>query len=99
MAPKNSHDQTMFRIICNENIFITKSTLYLLNIPLLSQTRYKATPIKTNNNVQTGPKIQPGGLKTGFIKPLYQVSRLVILAIEPRNPANWGIIKDIANFL
>ena len=36
------------------------------------QTKYNEIPIKVKSKVQTGPKIQLGGLKLGLLIPLYQ---------------------------
>ena len=38
--------------------------------------------------VQTGPKIQLGGLNEGFLRFLYQVGIAFIVKTEPRIPAN-----------
>lgn len=66
--PKNMIDQKMFRISWTANQVI--ASLFFLK-PLI-QTRYKAIPINTYNKVQTGPKIQLGGLKNGLFNDAYQ---------------------------
>ena len=44
--------------------------------------------MKTNNNVQTGAKIQLGGLKLGLFNKSYQVPGSVTVKKEPKNPAD-----------
>ena len=52
------------------------------------QTKNKAMPIKTNNVVHTGPKIQFGGEKLGLMMPAYQVGIDWTVKIEPMIPAS-----------
>ena len=46
-------------------------------------------PIKAYSVIQTGPKIQLGGLKGGFSKVSYQVGIAGLVARELINPTNW----------
>lgn len=62
------------------------------------QTKYKEIPIKTNKIAHTGPKIQLGGLKPGFIKPLYQPLIAEVVKTEPTAPANSQIIMLARSF-
>ena len=55
--------------------------------PIFFQTKNKAIPIKANKIVQTGPKIQLGGLKDGLTIVLYQVAIDGEVKIEPITPA------------
>ena len=52
-------------------IFLFDFKIWFLISNLFDQTKYKETPIKINKIVQTGPKIQFGGLKNGFFKLVY----------------------------
>jgi hypothetical protein len=55
-----------------------------------------ATPIITYNEVQTGAKIQLGGLKLGFTKVGYQVVIEARVTIPERYPTAKQIITTIA---
>lgn len=54
----------------------------------LDQTKYKEIPIRKNKIIQTGPKIQFGGLNDGFARSLYQVSIAGAVKTEPIAPAS-----------
>jgi len=62
------------------------------------QTKYAATPIRINKSVQTGPKIQFGGLSAGLAKELYQPFIDGIVNNDPIIPIICGIIKAMINF-
>jgi hypothetical protein len=47
-------------------------------------------PIKKYKRVQTGPNIQFGGLKKGFVNPTYHVVTLLAVAIPATPPTNRG---------
>jgi hypothetical protein len=47
--------------------------------------------------VQTGPKSQLGGLKTGFSSPANQVVTDLAVKIDPMKPAASGITRLTAN--
>jgi len=51
------------------------------------------------NIVQTGPKIQLGGLKLGLIKVVNHVETELAVKTEPRNAANNGTAKETTNLL
>ncbi len=55
-------------------------------------------PIKTYNVVQTGAKIQFGGLKKGLFNPAYQVGMAGVVASEPIAPINKQAIIANASF-
>ncbi len=57
-----------------------------------------ATPIKKYNVVQTGPNIQAGGLKTGFVSVAYHVLIAEIVNSDPIMPANSETTTAIINF-
>jgi hypothetical protein len=73
-------------------------TSLLLGPHFLDHTRYREIPIKINNVVQTGPKIQLGGLKDGLFKALYQELIDGVVKIAPTTPANSQIIMLNRNF-
>ena len=60
---------------------------------------HREIPISTNNIVHTGPKIQFGGLKTGFIMPTYHVFTEEIVKKDPTIPANSQVIILKDNFI
>lgn len=62
-------------------------------------TRNKAIPIKIKRVVQTGEKIQLGGLKLGLLIPAYQVSIEGVVKSEPIKPIKSGGIKEMMNNL
>ena len=45
-------------------------------------------PMRANKAVQTGPKIQAGGLRAGLVRVAYQVGIDGIVNTEPIIPAN-----------
>jgi hypothetical protein len=97
LQPKNRADQIKFNINCMENNFVAPD-LYFCNFLVSSdQTKKKAKPINMNSAVQTGPKIQLGGLKEGLIKEMYHVFIDVEVKIEPNIPMNKGIKTEISN--
>lgn len=81
LKPKNKIDHNEFKINCPPKII--KAVLFFL-----SQTRYKEIPINRYNVIQTGPKIQFGGLKLGLFKVINQVETEDEVKKEPIIPAN-----------
>lgn len=55
-------------------------------------------PIKAKSAVQTGPKTQFGGVKAGFIIPVYHVETECTVKKEPIIPASWHITIENNNF-
>lgn len=78
----------------NSIAFLTSSVCSLI----LSQTKAAATAIKIYSIVQTGIKIQLGGLKTGFSNVTYQVSILGLVTKLAEYPTVKQITKAIAIF-
>jgi hypothetical protein len=54
-------------------------------------------PIRTKRVVQTGAKIQSGGLNDGFVRVAYQVGIEGLVKIEPIKPANRQIVKLVTS--
>ena len=52
------------------------------------QIKYNEIPINKNKMVQTGPKIQFGGLKKGLFKVAYHVGIAEIVNKLPTSPAS-----------
>lgn len=69
------------------------------------QTKNRAMPIKRKSIVQTGPKIQFGGLKEGLCKVAYQVGMDELVKTVPKIPASSDIamattnLKKFGNFM
>ena len=94
--PKNKNDHNIL-----SNNWIpnkVKAILACFFLKPFSQTKYNEMPIKTYNVIQTGPKIQLGGLKIGFCKVRYQVETELEVNTEPIKAASKGIKIDITNF-
>jgi len=72
--------------------FSFSDPIVFLGSHLFDQTIYREIPIKTNNIVQTGPKIQFGGLKLGLFRLLYQTPISEVVKTDPKTPANSQII-------
>ena len=68
-----------------------------ISLFLLCQKNQTANVIIKYKDVQTGAKIQSGGLKFGFISCEYQGSLKLIVAIPPINEAEYVIIKNRTN--
>lgn len=82
-TPKKKADQRRFNPSWAKNNL--KAILdFLLFDPLL-QTKKSEIPIKTKRVVQTGPKIQLGGLNEGLFKVVYQPCIEEIVSTEPIN--------------
>jgi len=64
------------------------ANLVLLSLIPLSQTMNAAIPINMNSVVQTGAKIQFGGLNAGLRSPAYHVGIDGVVAADPINPAD-----------
>ena len=84
LKPKKKTDQRMLRNNCTPNQ--TKGTLFFL--APFTHIKYKEIPIKTNKVIQTGEKIQLGGLKAGLLRLTYQVDTQEVVKKEPITPAN-----------
>ena len=56
-------------------------------------------PIKRYKIIQTGPKIQFGGLKDGLFKEAYHVAIEGVVNIEPIAPARRQTTIEMINFI
>jgi len=52
-----------------------------------------------NNKVQTGPKIQFGGLNIGLLSVLYQESIEGVVTIDPKQAVKKHKAKDKSHFI
>ena len=87
LNPKNTIDQRQLSVNCKRNM---KSAVLasLLSSPFC-QTRKADIPIMVNRVIQTGPNIQSGGLKDGFLIKAYQSGMDRAVKKPPMIPANW----------
>jgi hypothetical protein len=65
--------------------------------PFVVQTKYNAIPIRIYNNVQTGPKIQFGGLKDGLMSVEYHELMPVVVNIPATPPTSRQPTIDMTN--
>jgi hypothetical protein len=91
--PKNRIDQSTLNISWAAKISKAIFTCGLSK-PLL-QTRNNDMPIRRKRMVQTGPKIQLGGLKTGLLMVRYHVLTELKVKKEPIIPASWQIATEM----
>lgn len=56
-------------------------------------------PIRKYRTIQTGPKIQAGGLRTGLLSVLYQVGIEEIVKNDPAIPANSETAIAVINLI
>jgi len=86
LSPKKRSDHKIFRMSWMAKkmsaIFTFRSFRFLF------QTRKRDIPIITNKVIQTGEKIELGGLKDGLDRVLYHVGIAGAVNREPMNPAN-----------
>lgn len=94
--PKNKIDHKILKKSWIPKTNTAFFTLLFCN-PLL-HIIYREIPIKTNNVVQTGAKIQLGGLKEGFWMPAYHPGIEGFVKIDPINPADKHINIEIVSF-
>src|SRR5512145_156006 len=62
------------------------------------QTRYRAMPMRVKSVIQTGANTQPGGVKNGFSREMYQEPGPVAVTSDPRLPAMMQNSTDAASF-
>src|SRR4030042_1963261 len=89
--PKNSLVDQRFHDFC---FLFSAGTL---TAQFFDHTRYKETPIKRYKRIQTGAKIQFGGLNEGFSKKAYQLPMAGVVKKEPIKPAASQIKMLIIN--
>lgn len=68
-----------------------------LSFDLFIHIKYKDTPIRKYNAIQTGANIQLGGEKLGFVKIGYQVVTEEEVNTDPVTPASWQTANEITN--
>jgi len=95
--PKNTIDHKTLKASWTKKIII--AFLAFAFADNLFQTRKRAIPINKNNIVQTGAKIQFGGLKDGLLIVLYHVAIEGEVKIEPKSPAPSQINTLIINLI
>ena len=96
-SPKKNIDPKMLRL--NWAAKINKATFTPGASKPFCHTKNKAMPINRKRIVQTGPKIQLGGLKEGLVIVVYQVFTELIVKKEPIIPASWHITTEIMNMI
>ena len=95
-SPKKSTDHTMFKNNCTPNA--KTAVLFSFFVIPRSQMRKSEIPIRINKVVQTGAKIQFGGLNAGLLIPAYHVLMEGAVKREPNSPAAWQIKMETMNF-
>lgn len=94
-APKKTIDHKKFKNNCTKNTFIAFVCFFDF---LTFQTKNKENAISAYKSVQTGPKIQFGGLNGGLLRVAYQVGIASLVAILPPAAAAKTTAKLISNF-
>lgn len=92
--PKNSNDHNAFSNNWKTNNQIAFFVM-AFSLVCFDQTIPKEIPIMMYNIVQTGAKIQFGGLKKGLFNVGYQFKMLSRVGILDRNPIKRQITTDI----
>jgi len=72
---------------------------FLLSVVLLVHIKYKDIPIRKYSITHIGANIQPGGVKSGFVKLIYQLVTDVAVNTDPTMPASWQIVIEITNLI
>jgi hypothetical protein len=70
-----------------------------LSFALFIHIKYRDTPIRKYNAIQTGANIQPGGEKLGFVRVGYQVVTEEEVNTDPITPASWQTANEITNLI
>lgn len=84
--PKKIIDQRVFKTSCTRNI--PRAIFTSLDSNPFFHTKNAATPMRTNNVVQTGPNNHAGGFIGGFTIPEYQPAIDEVVKIDPIIPAS-----------
>src|SRR6476620_9463751 len=84
-APKTILNEAALRTNCRKNK--VNANRRVLESSGSRNIRHTANPDSTYSVVQTGPKIQLGGLNVGLLSPAYQGARFGYVAIWPRTDA------------
>lgn len=71
--------------------------LFLLFFVLFVHIKYRDIPIRKYNVTHIGANIQPGGLKLGLARVVYQLVNDEAVNIDPTIPTSWQIVIDITN--
>jgi len=87
LRPKKATDQNTLRVSWIANTIRALLDCEFLNP--LRQTKNAATPMRAKSVIQTGAKTQLGGVKTGFLRVVYQVEIAGAVKIDPTVPASW----------
>jgi len=85
LNPKNSADHNTFSASCTQKTM--NAILISTDDNPCRHTRNKEIDIKRYSVSQTGPKTPSGGVKRGFLRPIYQAAIDFTVKIEPINPA------------
>ena len=86
LSPKKRIDQKVFKTSCTAKK--RRAIFTFWSFRLFCQTRKRDIPISKNRVIQTGEKIELGGVKAGLVRVLYHVGIAGVVNREPMNPAN-----------
>jgi len=87
LNPKNTIDQRQLSVNCKRNMKSAALAHSLLSP--FCHTRNADIPIIVNRVIQTGPNIQSGGLKDGFLIKAYHSGMDRAVKKPPMIPAKW----------